>query len=125
MNSTIGLVLTTSSFKKGIPHGARYTFDLSNLRDPIGHKGLRELCDDGRDPLVRDWIDEDPRVGGIIAEICALTSIHILRDKEPSLSIGMIDTHGKWISPAIAEMVAEEMDQIEIPILVSHLCCED
>lgn len=88
----------------------RYTFNLSNLRDPIGQAGLRTQCQNGRDPRVMEWIKSDPKVEATVEAIALLARIHLSDpSSENNLSITLHDVHGRWISPAVAALAAERL----------------
>lgn len=95
-----------------MPQFPHYTFKVGQLRDPIGHAPFKGL--DGRDPEVRKWIQEDKRVKAIIDQVRMLAHDHIKTAQQKWLSICFRDIHGKWISAALAEIVADALEEYKV-----------
>jgi RNase adaptor protein for sRNA GlmZ degradation len=89
------------------PPGPKYSIDVTGLRDPSCQ--FAKTHKDGRSPDIQAWLRADPRVDIIVREIKQLCAVHLDSMKETYLSIGFVDHHGKWIAPAIAEIVAAEI----------------
>lgn len=102
------------------PPVTKYTVNVRNLRDPIGNASLRQVCKDGRAPAVIEWVAEDERVEIIVTELVGLAHAHIKHGKETYVSIGFVDHHGKWIAPAVAEIVAAAMERAGFSVSVRH-----
>ena len=104
---------------------AQYVFDVAKLRDPASNKSLRSRFNDGRASEVKDWIKQDYRVASILAEARILTEDSISIQRGPWFSIAFSDTHGKWISPSVAELVAEMLSTAGFNVYVAHLTLGD
>lgn len=96
-----------------------YLVDLSAFRDPMGQPDLRLL--DGRDARVREWIKDDPRYIPLLHEVRCLVADVIGSQKKAWMSIAFRDHHGKWISPAVAELIGDELDKLGYDVSVTHV----
>ena len=85
----------------------QYTFDVNHLRDPIGHKAFTGK--DGRWLVVRNWIASDRRVGSIRDEVKRICWDHVKIAKGRWISVAFEDYHGKWISAALVEIIAQDL----------------
>ena len=90
-----------------------WKIDCSRLRDPIGQSTLRAL--DGRDAKVQAFLMEDPRVKGILHAIRMIAA-----EKAKWTSIALFDYHGRYISTAMVELAARELDVDGVNVLLSH-----
>ena len=108
------------------PPAAQFEFNVSLFRDPVGQKQFGKAY--GNSPDVRDWVAQDKRMPGVI-EACQLLAEDLIRphkkgDREETisswLSIAFRDHHGKWIAPAIAESVANQLDKDGFVVIVLH-----
>jgi hypothetical protein len=88
----------------------RYRIPVTGLRDPANQKVFDPSIKDGRHPDVQKWIREDKRVQAVVDAVKLLAFSHIIAHKDTFVSIGIHDYHGKWIAPAIGEIVAAELD---------------
>lgn len=89
-----------------------YDFDVNHFRDPMGNKGLMKECADGKDPKVIEWIKVDPRTQPILTECIALAKDIIDHQGKKWLTIGFRDYHGRWISRAVATLVADALSEV-------------
>lgn len=101
------------------PH-EKYVFDCTNFRDPGGQADFRHGYKNGLPYNVQKWIMEDPKVPSLAAEINFLAHLHIKSMKETWISVGLIDTHGVWISPAVGEVVANFLVEKGWKVSVVH-----
>ncbi len=108
------------------PPNAQFEFDVRLFRDPVGQKQFNRAL--GIQPDVRDWVGQDKRAKGVI-EMCQMLAEDLIRphkkgDKEEPISIWLSlsfrDHHGKWIAPAIAELVANQLDKDGFTVAVCH-----
>lgn len=90
------------------------------LRDPIGQKNLTNKYGDGRAAEVREWMEEDERVDVIVDELVGLAFAHIKHARESFMSVAFVDQHGKWIAPAVAEILANAMEVAGFSVHVRH-----
>jgi hypothetical protein len=98
----------------------QFEFDLSHFRDPIGNAHLRKNCLDGTDPKVQTWIKEDPRLEAVKQNCLILAEDMIRHQGSKWLSIGLRDHHGKWISRAVVEIVADYLAANGFDVGVLH-----
>ena len=99
----------------------QYSIDLTHMRDPIGQVILIATCKDGTDKRVQEWIRIDPRIGGIL-HIAEMIVHDIFSNQKASwTSLGLSDFHGRWISPAIGEIIADELMKGCFKVCVQHL----
>lgn len=106
----------------------QFEFDVSTLRDPAGQQQFKGM--NGLYPEVRDWVGSDRRVSIIIKDILLLSDdMAKPKAKEgkstpepisPYVSFSFKDHHGKWISPAIAELVADVLIKEGFRVAVHH-----
>ena len=106
----------------------QFEFDVSLLRDPAGQKQF--LGFNGLYPQVRDWVGVDRRVPIIIrdcqlfADDMALPKPKEGQDKpapiSPYISFAFKDFHGKWIAPAVAELVADVLSKKGFRVAIHH-----
>jgi RNase adaptor protein for sRNA GlmZ degradation len=105
---------------------AQFEFDVSKFRDPVGQKQFNKAV--GTQADVRDWVGQDKRVPALVQQ-CRILAEDLIRphkkdgkDEQISawLSLSFKDHHGKWISPAIAELVANQLDLDGFKVVVCH-----
>lgn len=113
-------ILIYSLNKDSIKSGMELDVSVSNFRDPLGHKTLTSQYKDGRAMAVRDWIKVDPRVQGLSDSIKLYVYDKIIHGKQDKLVIGFRDHHGKWVSPAVAEIVGDMLDGLGFSVGVWH-----
>lgn len=107
---TIQVAICSYSYSKlGKQPDVRYSFNVNSLRDPIGQSHLRQACKDGRAPAVKEWIKMDPRVGAILKTARFIGETDVKAGQIGYVAMAFVDFHGIWISPAIAELVADEL----------------
>lgn len=119
----IGIYSYASTAQKSL--AGQFEFDVSQFRDPAGQKQFlgRDIC--GVDAEVRDWVGQDRRVPVLVKE-CRLLAEDLIRPKQNEkapcqwLSISFKDRHGKWIAPAVAELVANALSDDGFTITVYH-----
>lgn len=100
---------------------AQYRSDLTHIRDPIGQPLLTQKCKDGRDQLVREWIRGDLRVKALIHATLMIAHDTFKNQRCVWTSFGFTDHHGRWISPAIGEIVGDALDKEGYKVCVNHL----
>ena len=98
---------------------SRFTFDCTRLRDPEGQPQLKSL--DGDHMLVRLWVSADPRVK-LMSDMCLLYVNDMLRETPSKnfITFAFRDKKGKWIAPAVAEVVATALEQKGLRVHVAH-----
>lgn len=116
--------------KVGGGPAAQFEFDVTKLRDPAGQKQFSGM--NGTNPAVRAWVSADKRVEAILNQ-CLILADDLIKPKQREtsgvirydpvstwLSFAFRDYHGKWASPAIAELVADALDKEGYQVYVIH-----
>ena len=123
-------IFSYGSSKEASETSGQFEFDVSSLRDPSGQKQFNGF--NGVYPNVRDWVGTDRRVPIIIRD-CLLLADDLIKPKPQGdskvpkamsvwLSFSFKDFHGKWIAPAVAELVAERLSKEGFNVAVHHKC---
>lgn len=102
------LVFESFAFKRGIPMGADYVFDVRMLPNPHYEPALRELT--GRDEPVASFLQEQPQVGVMIEHITAFLSHwlpELLKDHRSYVTVAIGCTGGQHRSVFIAETLTK------------------
>lgn len=104
------------------PSTVQYIFEVAGLRDPQSNRGFSKTYKDGRPGEVQNYVEDDPRVKAIIQEIRAFAYMHLRSDAKDNkwLSFGIKDNHGRWIAPAVGELVAERLSQLKYGVYLCH-----
>lgn len=111
--SNIGIYTFGDQSKTGpIP---TYEFDLINFRDPMNK--FPSL--DGTSSEVQEWIKEDRRLAPIIHQCLLLAADHIDNGGK-WLTFGFRDIHEKWISRAVANIVADALHAEQYKVAVMY-----
>jgi len=111
--------------KRSIPN-VDYVIDVDGLRDPLSNRGFKRTHADGRPGAIQDFVKEDPRVGSIVDTVKLLGEVH-LRSKARDhawISVALRDHHGRWIAPAVGEIVAGALDSEGYKVYLSHVDLE-
>lgn len=101
---------------------ATFIFDVSGLRDPLSNRGFRHSKEDGRDPSVKKFVSEDPRVAAIMEQVAILAHLNFRGQSQTGGWISFLfkDVQGQWIAPAVTELVAEMLDNLNYRVSVHH-----
>lgn len=120
------ITLITYRTQGKTPAASRYTWDLTNLRDPIGQLDLKHSCVDGRDDRVMAWMIQDPKVRAVVDTAALMAATHMKPPANDSaVSFAFHDPHGKWIGPAVAELLAKRLKALSMePVRVIHEALE-
>ena len=112
------------STREGRMPNAQMEFDCSKLRDPQGQRQFSGYTGDGEQ--VRKWVAKDPRVDAII-QSCRMVAADLLTiqtghsaARTDWVSFSFKDPQGKWISPAVAELVAEALSEDGWKVATEH-----
>lgn len=92
-----------------------YKINCNRLRDPIGQAHLRNLT--GKDAEVQAFMLDDPRIKAILHSVKMMAAEHAAWT-----SIAFHDYHGKYISAALVELAAKELDAAGYGVIVYHPC---
>jgi len=98
----------------------QYLIDVRTLRDPVGQKKFVDADLDGTNKEVKNFVMEDERVVAITEECRNLVYSLVNSANVPYVSVGFLDYHGRWIAPAVCELVADALDEAGFPCSVSH-----
>lgn len=108
-----------SSSRSSPTGGPDYLFDVSEFRDPMGQQDLVLACRDGRDEQVKSWIKLDDRLSALEAEALILAGDQLTTQGRASLSLGYRCFHGRWIAPAVAELMKDLLG-VDYDVEVTH-----
>ncbi len=100
----------------------QYYIQVAGLRDPGSSGSIRSQYVDGRAGGVQQYIKEDPRVEAIAQTIRAIAWMHLRSQARDNkwLSFGLVDHHGRWIAPAVGEIVADQLSQSGYAVSLYH-----
>jgi hypothetical protein len=104
------------------PPATDYLIDVAGMRDPMSNRGFKLQFSDGRPGLVQKFVSEDPRYNAIEESVKFLAHIQ-LKSKAASgkwLTIAFRDHHGKWIAPAVGELVADSLSREGYKVHLFH-----
>ena len=118
-----GLAVSVQSFsyKRGVPRGVDTVFDCRFLRNPHWDPGLRRL--DGRDPRVREFVEQDPLCRKFFDGIADMAELLLpaYRDEGKShLTIGFGCTGGQHRSVALTEKLANTLAKAGWRVSIRH-----
>ena len=118
-----GLAVSVQSFsyKRGVPRGVDTGFDCRFLRNPHWDPGLRRL--DGRDPRVREFVEQDPLCRKFFDGIADMAELLLpaYRDEGKShLTIGFGCTGGQHRSVALTEKLANTLAKAGWRVSIRH-----
>jgi RNase adaptor protein for sRNA GlmZ degradation len=75
---------------------------------------------DGRDTAVMNFVEQDKRIPVLVNEMLSLAHAHVTAAQEHHITIGLEDRHGRWIAPAVGELVAEALDAAGFKVSITH-----
>jgi hypothetical protein len=119
-NGDIGVYSTGRVVKEAV--NAQYVINVEGLRDPLSNRGFRFSKEDGRDREVMSFVEDDPRVSAIRDEVLLLAHLNFKAPGQTSAWISFLfkDVHGKWIAPAVAELIADSLIAANYKVSVHH-----
>ena len=113
------VLVTSFSYRNGVPRDADMVFDVRFLRNPHYDSQLRPLT--GRDPGVGSYIAEDPDFEGFFERLTGLLALLMPRFREEGksyLTIAIGCTGGRHRSVYVAERlrgwITERMTRVEL-----------
>lgn len=112
-------------FKHGTPRDADMVLDVRFLDNPHWVDELRPLT--GRDQPVVDYVFSRPLAKEFLERLCALLDIMVpafIEDGKRYLTIAIGCTGGRHRSVALAERLAEYLQQFAVSVQVEHRDCE-
>jgi UPF0042 nucleotide-binding protein len=113
--------LESFGYKHGLPPDADFVFDVRCLPNPYWEPQLRPLS--GKDAPVKAFLDAEPRVQEMIADITAFLEHWIPRYRDfhrSYLTVAIGCTGGQHRSVYIAEAVAAALAEHYGPIRTRH-----
>lgn len=111
-------------FKHGTPRDADMVLDVRFLDNPHWVDELRPLT--GRDQPVVDYVFSRPLAKEFLERLCALLDIMVpafIEDGKRYLTIAIGCTGGRHRSVALAERLAEYLQQFAVSVQVEHRDC--
>lgn len=102
----LSVSLHSFSYKRGLPRGLDFVFDVRFLQNPHWVPDLRDL--DGRDPAVAAYVSDDPRFAEFFERVIGLVKLVLpatVEEGKSYLSIGFGCTGGQHRSVALVEML--------------------
>jgi UPF0042 nucleotide-binding protein len=118
---TLSILLESFGYKHGLPPDADFVFDVRCLPNPYWEPQLRPLS--GKDAPVKAFLDAEPRVQEMIADITAFLEHWIPRYRDfhrSYLTVAIGCTGGQHRSVYIAEAVAAALAKRYGPIRTRH-----
>ncbi|MCG6902069.1 MAG: RNase adapter RapZ [Rhodobacter sp.] len=117
----MGVSVQSFSFKRGVPRGVDMVFDCRFLKNPHWDANLRKL--DGRNSLVRDYVQSDPLCQPFFKSVRDMTTLLLpaYRDEgKTHLTIGFGCTGGQHRSVALAEKLANTLAKNGWQVSIRH-----
>jgi UPF0042 nucleotide-binding protein len=118
---TLSILLESFGYKHGLPPDADFVFDVRCLPNPYWEPQLRPLS--GKDAPVKAFLDAEPRVQEMIADITTFLEHWIPRYRDfhrSYLTVAIGCTGGQHRSVYIAEAVATALAKRYGPIRTRH-----
>jgi UPF0042 nucleotide-binding protein len=104
---SLSILIESFGYKHGLPPGADFVFDVRCLPNPYWEPQLRTLC--GKDAPVKAFLDAEPRVQEMVADITGFLEHWIPRYQDfqrSYLTVAIGCTGGQHRSVYVAEAVA-------------------
>lgn len=117
----MGILLTSFSYRNGVPREADYVLDCRGLPNPFFEDALRPLT--GRDAPVREWLQGRPEWSATrqrIEDLLATTLPLHEAEGRPVLTVAFGCTGGQHRSVAMAEEVAEGLRRTGRTVTLNH-----
>ena len=118
---SLSILIESFGYKHGLPADADFVFDVRCLPNPFWEPQLRPLC--GKDPPVKAFLDAEPRVQEMIADITAFLEHWIPRYQDfqrSYLTVAIGCTGGQHRSVYVAEAVAAALTKSYGAIRTHH-----
>jgi len=120
-NETMTVVLESFAFKRGVPQDVDFIFDARILPNPHWVEKLREL--NGLDQPVRDWLEQDNSVGGMLADILRFLTTWLpefQRSQRSYVTVGIGCTGGRHRSVYLVDRLASDLGNTFGHVLIHH-----
>jgi UPF0042 nucleotide-binding protein len=115
------IVLESFAFKRGVPQDVDFVFDARNLPNPYWQMNLREHS--GLNPLVREWLEQDPGVISMTEDILSFLRKWLPgfeKAQRSYITIGIGCTGGQHRSVYLVEQLAAALRDEFTDVLVEH-----
>lgn len=119
--SGLAVVIQSFSYKRGLPRGLDMVFDCRFLKNPHWNPALREF--DGREPMVQDYIAEDPLLTPFFDKVFSLLELVLpasVNEGKSHFSVGFGCTGGKHRSVALTERTAKALAGMGWQVSIQH-----
>ena len=117
----MSLLFESFGFKNGVPADADFVFDVRCLPNPHWEPQLRPLT--GLDPAVIDFLNHQPDIGAMIADIRHFLEEWLPRFEQGArsyLTVAIGCTGGQHRSVFIAEALASHFKELRDYVMVRH-----
>lgn len=117
----LSILIESFGYKHGLPPDADFVFDVRCLPNPYWESQLRALC--GKDEPVKAFLDAEPRVQEMIADIVGFLEHWIPRYQDfqrSYLTVAIGCTGGQHRSVYVAEAVGAALAKKHGPIPTRH-----
>lgn len=118
---TMTVVLESFAFKRGVPQDVDFIFDARILPNPHWVEELREL--NGMDQPVREWLEEDSAVEGMLRDILRFLKTWLpefQRSQRSYVTVGIGCTGGRHRSVYLVDRLAHGLGQEFENLLIHH-----
>lgn len=118
----IGIYTWGSKVPRSYTPIASYIVDVAGLRDPQSNRGFKKRHPHGCAGEIQEYVKEDPRYPAISDMVKMLAHLHLRSDAQDGkwLTIALVDFHGRWIAPAVAELVSDELSSAGFRVSCFH-----
>ena len=106
----MAVTLQSFSYKRGVPRGSDMVIDVRFLKNPHWDQALRPL--DGRDPVVRAFVEADPAYAPFYARLADLLTFLLpayQAEGKSYFGLGLGCTGGRHRSVAVVEALAKTL----------------
>jgi len=120
-NDTMTIVLESFAFKRGVPQDVDFIFDARILPNPHWVDGLREH--NGLDQPVRDWLEQDEAVEGMLNDILEFLKNWLPKfqvSQRSYVTVGIGCTGGRHRSVYLVDRLASGLRGDFEHILIHH-----
>lgn len=120
-SGALAVLFRSFGYKKGVPSDADFVFDVRCLPNPYWEPALRDLT--GRDAPVREFLDAQPMVGEMAADVARFLDTWITRFEEVNrsyLTVAFGCTGGRHRSVYMAERLAAHFAERGKQPAISH-----
>ncbi len=120
-NDTMTIVLESFAFKRGVPQDVDFIFDARILPNPHWVEDLRAR--NGLDQPVRDWLERDKAVRGMLGDILRFLKTWLpefQRSQRSYVTVGIGCTGGRHRSVYLVDRLSGELGGEFGQILIHH-----